>query len=75
MKGSFTFIALLFCVSTLASELEVERDPKVFSLFSIVHFPNEGCSSSKDNGRNGTCFTASECSDKGGAAYGNCAAG
>ena len=25
--------------------------------------------------RNGTCFTAQECSDKGGAAYGNCAAG
>ena len=25
--------------------------------------------------RNGTCYTAQECSDRGGAAYGGCAAG
>ena len=46
----------------------------VFSLFSIVTFKNEGCSSS-DNGRNGTCYTSSECQNKGGKAQGNCAAG
>lgn len=46
----------------------------VFSLFSIVTFKNEGCRS--DNlGKNGTCYTFTECSNLGGSASGNCAAG
>merc|ERR1711981_409459 len=55
-----------------------ERNGKVFSLFSIVTFPNAGCASQSIIGskaRNGTCFTATECSDKGGTVSGNCAAG
>jgi len=48
---------------------------KVFSLFSIVQFPNEACSSTSGTYSNGTCFTTSECSSKGGSAQGNCAAG
>ncbi|XP_059097323.1 uncharacterized protein LOC131891710 [Tigriopus californicus] len=59
------------------------REGKVFSLFNIVKFDNDGCrSSSTINGggsgsinRNGTCFTADECTSKGGAAAGSCAAG
>ena len=46
----------------------------VFSLFSIVTFKNDGCAST-NNGRNGTCYTSSECRDKSGSAQGNCAAG
>lgn len=50
------------------------RNQKLFSLFSIVTFPNAGCAS-QDAARNGTCFTSSECQDKGGIKSGNCAAG
>ena len=46
----------------------------VFSLFNVVTFKNDGCTSS-NAGRNGTCFTSTECNDKGGTASGNCAAG
>ena len=46
----------------------------VFSLFNVVTFRNDGCTST-DSNRNGTCFTSTECQDKGGRALGNCAAG
>ena len=46
----------------------------VFSLFSIVTFKNQGCAS-LDPGRNGTCYTNTECNSKGGSISGNCAAG
>ena len=45
-----------------------------FSLFSVVQFPNEECTSGNTN-TNGTCFTTSECGSRGGAASGSCAAG
>merc|ERR1712128_230108 len=51
------------------------RNGKVFSLFSIVQFPNEACTSTSGTYSNGTCFTAGECSSSGGTASGNCAAG
>ena len=37
-------------------------------------FKNQACVSTH-NGKNGTCFTTSECSSKGGKAFGNCASG
>merc|ERR1711997_863432 len=52
-----------------------ERDKKVFSLFTIVNFPNDQCTAKSDNTLYGTCYTASECASKGGTADGNCAAG
>merc|ERR1711892_790839 len=51
------------------------RGERMFSLFSIVQFPNEACSSTSGTYSNGTCFTSAECSSKGGSAQGNCAAG
>jgi len=59
----------------------IERDGKLFSLFSVVQFKNEPCKTDKSvqgvisDYRNGTCFTSTECTDKGGRASGNCAAG
>ena len=44
-----------------------------FSLFSIVQFPNDECTSSSTE--IGTCLTASECNGKSGTASGSCAAG
>jgi len=61
---------------------EGNRDGKLFSLFSIVQFKNEACTSSQtlantldSRSRNGTCFSSTECRDKGGQAAGGCAAG
>lgn len=58
-----------------------DKTGKVFSLFSVVTFKNTGCKSQssmttgQSSVRNGTCYTSSECSSKGGTASGNCAAG
>merc|ERR1719362_50633 len=76
-------IGIAFCIfvlisTTLAEPNEVEtptRDKKLFSLFSIVTFPNQGCASQDSSARNGTCYTSSECQNKGGTSSGNCAAG
>merc|ERR1719273_2433268 len=74
-----TYSTLLLFLSSLAmadhNKTEGTRGGKVFSLFSIVQFPNEACTSTSGTYSNGTCFTASECSSKGGSAQGNCAAG
>ena len=72
-------LATLFLSSSLASN-EVKnatesRKGKIFSLFSIVQFPNLACTTTSGTYTNGTCFTQSECSAKGGSAQGNCAAG
>ena len=53
---------------------ETLRPISVFSLFSIVTFPNGGCAS-QDASRNGTCYTSEECLEKSGTVSGNCAAG
>jgi len=49
-----------------------DREKKVLSVFTVVKFPNTACDSST-TGRNGTCYTASECTAKGGSASGACA--
>merc|ERR1739847_3630 len=64
-------IAFIFCILIQGSfqEEDEQRDGKVFSLFSIVTFPNTGCSSQSVTGnkaRNGTCYTATECAEKAG---------
>lgn len=72
---------------TLAAEQDVDsvaankqRDGKLFSLFSVVTFKNQGCATNQGTvtsgaARNGTCYTSSECTTKGGISAGNCAAG
>jgi len=52
-----------------------QRQGKIFSLFSIVQFPNDACRSTSNTYANGTCLTAGECSSKSGSASGSCAAG
>ncbi len=46
----------------------------VFSLISIVTFPNEVCNSS-ESGMAGVCYTSSECTAGKGRAAGTCAQG
>jgi len=53
---------------------EESRGKKALSIFTVVKFPNTACSSST-TGRNGTCYTSSECTAKGGSTSGSCASG
>lgn len=49
------------------------REKKILNVFSVVRFPNTFCIG--DNSRNGTCFTDTECAQRGGTAAGSCALG
>merc|ERR550539_673960 len=66
-------------VNVLAiTQSNVGRDEKHFSLFSVVTFKNEECTSEASltgGARKGTCYTTTECSDKSGTKSGNCASG
>merc|ERR1719400_37935 len=48
------------------------REGKVLPVFQVIKFPNDVCAGAT---RNGTCYTAEECSNKGGASDGTCASG
>lgn len=70
----------LFMISfTLASSKSSdEKTSKHFSLFSVVTFQNTECTSEatiSGGATQGTCYTTTECSDKGGMHSGNCASG
>ena len=77
MKHKVVLIILAICfifgseeTNSTAEEKE-GRDSRVFGVFNVVTFPNSACGAS--NGYNGTCYTSSECSAKGGTASGTCA--
>ena len=63
-------ILLVFC-STAAAESQDPREGREMSVFTVVRFPNEVCTSA--SGLNGTCYTASECTSRSGSASGSCA--
>jgi len=77
------FVLAIFALSSVALAKEHKSTGRVFSLFNVVQFDNEGCKStsslassgSGNTHRNGTCYTSTECRDKGGSAAGSCAAG
>jgi len=48
---------------------------RAFSLFSVVSFPNEECTTTSSSSLNGVCKTAEECTNSGGTSMGNCASG
>merc|ERR1719369_2664826 len=77
MEQCLLLVSLLVITTALASqELDQgNRTGRAFSLFSIVQFPNAGCTGSSSSTTYGTCYTATECSAAGGSADGNCAAG
>jgi len=53
-------------------EKEVDRKGKLLPIFQVVRFPNDACTGTS---LNGTCYTAEECSNKGGTNQGSCASG
>lgn len=69
---------LLSVVTFVSSTTLEEKNSKAFSLFSVVTFQNAECTSSNSIAGgpvDGTCYTATECGDKGGTTSGNCASG
>jgi len=55
----------------ISSEVQNERESKL-SVFQVVKFSNSIC---KGSSRNGTCYTAAECTNIGGSKDGTCADG
>jgi len=53
----------------------MDKNGRLFSLFSLVKFPKDVCRSASRTYSNGTCYTSDKCSSKGGLALGDCAAG
>jgi len=76
--SSFIGLSLIASVVSVSESLE-DRQQKHFSLFSVVTFKNEECTSELTGGsggnRAGTCHTSTECTDMSGMKSGNCAAG
>jgi len=68
-------IVIYVAVLTVAAA----KDAKAFSLFNVVTFQNDACTSTSittnSGARSGQCFTAEECTAKGGTASGGCAMG
>merc|ERR1712172_196439 len=76
-KGSMWLSALILAILVCSSRAEQEaeesnRAEKLLPIFQVVRFPNDICSGTS---RNGTCYTAEECSTKGGTKDGSCASG
>jgi len=74
-------IWIFIVLAGLCLAKQEDRNDRMFSLFSVVQFKNDPCtsndkiSSASTTYRNGTCVTSSECIERSGSAKGNCAAG
>lgn len=74
----FRFSLIIICLSLCWADNNNSTDfrkSKQFSLFSVVQFPNDVCTTTSGTFSNGTCVTSSECSSNSGSATGSCAAG
>merc|ERR1712088_635559 len=72
---SIYYITFALWICAVSSE---EKLAKHLSLFSVVTFGNEECTSSSSvsgGSTTGTCYSSTECSDKKGMSAGNCASG
>jgi len=78
MKKLYIILALI-PFAALAVSGNHSPGKKAKSLFNVVTFKNSPCKSSSSissgDFRNGTCYTKSECADKGGSQAGSCASG
>jgi len=76
MIGKTILILSLIVLATAnPADDQKQRSGRVLSLFSIVQFPNDICTSASTAQPNGLCMASSECSSKSGTASGNCASG
>merc|ERR1712242_445436 len=71
----YIFVAVTVFIVSVTAE---DKLAKHFSLFSVVTFGNEECTSDTSvagGATQGTCYSSTECSDKKGMSSGNCASG
>merc|ERR1711878_209141 len=68
LKMTFKHLVLLATLATCC----MARDKRI-GLFNVVSFPNDVCVGT--GSRNGTCYTAEECSNRDGTEAGTCADG
>lgn len=75
MKG--VTLLTLALLSVAAAVPASPRDERVLSLFSVVNFANDECqpTTTAVKDATGTCFSTTECTDKGGTNSGKCASG
>merc|ERR1711981_704515 len=64
----------LVCL-TLGAWAHPETNGRSFSLFSVVQFPNDECTTTTSASMKGICKSSTECSKNGGVSSGNCASG
>lgn len=70
---AFLAAASIFnCEGTIVDK---KRDSKMFSIFSLVSFPNSECTVQSDTTMKGVCMSAEECGAQSGTTDGNCASG
>merc|ERR1711963_817913 len=78
MEKSNLLLGIITMLLGLANSEQTEensaRNSKVLPIFQVVRFPNDICVISGGT-KNGTCYTAEECSNKGGTNGGSCASG
>jgi len=70
--GRIHLISLL-CLGIIYFAEASSKDGRMISFFNVVKFKNDVCVGGSN--RNGTCYTAEECSDRGGTSSGSCAEG
>jgi len=84
IKGNWARMKWLLGLSILALGVSARPDvtkelqkntARAFSLFSVVTFKNEECTTKMDTTMNGICQSADDCSTSKGTASGNCASG
>ena len=68
-----TFLLISIAYASMESEMSHDgRKGKILNLFSVVRFPNSVCAGDT---LNGTCYSAEECTSRGGVQSGTCAGG
>jgi len=72
----YTIVLFLFATTSLSVPVR-NKATKAFSLFSVLSFPNDECTTTKptEPQTSGLCLTESECTQTLGVAEGNCASG
>jgi len=70
-------LLLTLALLSVTAAVPSPRDQKVLSLFSVVNFDNVECQPTDASLKaiTGTCFSSTECTNKGGKASGKCASG
>lgn len=71
---SIVILSIIYLSATaLAVDDDSPQEQRQLSFFNVVKFPNIVCKGNSN--KNGTCYTAEECSDRGGVSSGSCADG